>query len=319
VRWRGTAGIALLLAFVAGLALAWALWPPSGEDSRGLGFGVSAVCACAALAGWAQRRVLSDRPAMVLGWVAAFALSMLVASRETAESQVTFAVGFVVLGALLGGVLAPALLTVHLFVLAAVLTFALDTSPSAASLQVGMALASAMVALAVLVHLLVRRTIRLMSELRAAALTDPLTGALNRRGVAVEARAVHAAMERWPDSVSTVVVLDVDRFKEYNDLRGHSAGDALLAELVRGWRRHVREGDIVARMGGDEFALLLVGADLMQASHVLDRLATGASAPCSYGLARWEAGEPLDSALLRADRDLYRHKSRSRRARERVG
>jgi diguanylate cyclase (GGDEF)-like protein len=248
---------------------------------------------------------------MVLGWVAAFALSMLVASRETAESQVTFAVGFVVLGALLGGVLAPALLTVHLFVLAAVLTFALDTSPSAASLQVGMALASAMVALAVLV--------RLMSELRAAALTDPLTGALNRRGVAVEARAVHAAMERWPDSVSTVVVLDVDRFKEYNDLRGHSAGDALLAELVRGWRRHVREGDIVARMGGDEFALLLVGADLMQASHVLDRLATGASAPCSYGLARWEAGEPLDSALLRADRDLYRHKSRSRRARERVG
>ncbi len=312
MRWGGTAGIALLLAFVAGLDLAWAVWPPSGEDPRGVELWVAVVCTAAALVGWGLRHLPSDRPAMVLGWVTAFALSVMVATRETAESQVTFAVGFVVLGALLGAVLAPAALSVHLVVLAAVLTFALDTSPSAASIQVGTALTATMVALAILVHLLVRRTARLMRDLHAAALTDPLTGAFNRRGVAVKATAVHAVMERWPESATSVAVLDVDRFKEYNDRLGHAAGDALLAELVRGWRRQLREGDIVARMGGDEFAVVLVGTDRIHARRILERLAAGAPAPWSFGLAEWGAGEPFDSALLRADRDMYRHKSHAR-------
>lgn len=319
MRWRGTAGITLLLAFIAGLALAWALWPPTGEDSRGLEFWAAAICGAAAVVGWLFRRLPSDRPAMVLGWVTAFALSMLVSTRETAESEVVFAVGFIVLGALLGGVLAPGLLSVHLVVLAAVLTFALDTSPSTASIQVGMALTAAMVALAILVHLLVRRSIVLMRDLRAAALTDPLTGALNRRGVSVEATAVHAVMERWPECASTVAVVDVDRFKDYNDRLGHAAGDALLAELVRGWRRRLRDGDIVARMGGDEFAVVLVGADLSDAGRILERLGTGAPAPWSFGLAEWEPGEGFDSAVIRADRDMYRHKSRPRTLAARTG
>jgi hypothetical protein len=74
----------------------------------------------------------------------------------------------------------------------------------------------------------------LVHRLRETSLTDPLTGAWNRTGLAVNAPAVRAVAER-AGQPTTVVVIDLDRFKAFNDRHGHAAGDTLLADLVRSW------------------------------------------------------------------------------------
>src|SRR5690606_28085453 len=98
--------------------------------------------------------------------------------------------------------------------------------------------------------------VRVVGQLRALAVTDPLTGALNRSGFAAAAERARRAAARNGEPVS-VVVVDLDDFKRVNDEAGHAAGDALLAGLVAGWRAELRARDLVARRGGDEFALLL--------------------------------------------------------------
>jgi len=88
----------------------------------------------------------------------------------------------------------------------------------------------------------------------------PLTGALNRRALVAELDAEIARSTR-AGTACTVAVVDVDHFKQINDRFGHAAGDAALRGLVATMSRRLRRGDVVGRLGGEEFAVVLAGAD----------------------------------------------------------
>jgi diguanylate cyclase (GGDEF)-like protein len=149
----------------------------------------------------------------------------------------------------------------------------------------------------------------LSESLRRQADTDPLTGLLNRNGFLAAAVREHAIAQRSGNRL-TLAVLDLDGFKQINDLRGHVAGDRLLAELGRCWRERLRTGDILARHGGDEFVLLLPATSPDGAVTVLDRLRVEElPVRWSVGVGEWLAGESLGECLARADTHLYEVKN----------
>jgi diguanylate cyclase (GGDEF)-like protein len=158
---------------------------------------------------------------------------------------------------------------------------------------------------------------RVNTRLRTQLTTDPLTGLLNRSGFTVATQRVLALAGRGGLPVS-IALIDLDRFKQVNDLRGHAAGDELLIELGRVWRAELRGSEVLARFGGDEFALVMPGAGDGKAEEVLRRLHTVSMADWSVGLVEWERGESLDRAMARADAELYRAK-RARRDCDHVG
>lgn len=145
----------------------------------------------------------------------------------------------------------------------------------------------------------------LAETLRLKADTDPLTGLLNRAGFLAAAEREHAIAQRVGAPL-TLAVLDLDGFKQVNDVHGHGVGDRLLVELASSWRKRLRAGDILARHGGDEFVLLLPATAIDDAVTVLERL-RDEQLPVSWssGLAPWLPAASFDECLARADADLY--------------
>ncbi len=110
-----------------------------------------------------------------------------------------------------------------------------------------------------------------LNEWRSKAYTDPLTGLLNRRGFERQMqRLIRLAGERGKPI--TLALLDIDRFKRVNDTYGHPVGDEVLKQLAEVLRRASRSDDLAVRMGGEEFGLVLFGADLEDAHGVLERI-----------------------------------------------
>lgn len=146
----------------------------------------------------------------------------------------------------------------------------------------------------------------LLRRLRQEAASDGLTGAANRRAWDVELprQLARARQEGWPVAV---VMIDLDHFKEYNDAFGHPAGDTLLRDAVRAWRRRLRPSDLLCRYGGEEFVVLLPGRDLDEARAVAEELR--ALVPhrqtCSAGVARWDGEESPERLVERLDAALY--------------
>jgi diguanylate cyclase (GGDEF)-like protein len=146
------------------------------------------------------------------------------------------------------------------------------------------------------------------AQLRRQALTDPLTGLLNRAGLAQAAEREIALADRTGLPL-TVVAIDLDDFKAVNDREGHSVGDGLLADAATAWRTGLRKADVVARSGGDEFVLLLPATDTDAADQMLARLRDATPVAWSAGVASWRTSETFDECLVRADRALYRAKA----------
>jgi diguanylate cyclase (GGDEF)-like protein len=139
------------------------------------------------------------------------------------------------------------------------------------------------------------------------AIMDPLTGLMNRQ----------AWEERLPDLMRDadnarvpvcLLLLDLDDFAEFNRTHGEDEGDRLLKDVAASLRGHVRQTDVVARVGGDAFALLLVGCSLEAASGVARRLCDmlDGRVSASAGGAEWNGSEPLLDLLARTEAALSR-------------
>jgi diguanylate cyclase (GGDEF)-like protein len=147
---------------------------------------------------------------------------------------------------------------------------------------------------------------------------DDLTGLVNRR--AFEERLERALIVARAEKVEhALCYLDLDQFKAINDSHGHPAGDTALRSFTRILERNVRASDAVGRVGGDEFALIIVGADSNDVASILERIAstleTDPPAPgelrASYGVARApDDGWTREELIEAADRRLYDHKRR---------
>ena len=153
----------------------------------------------------------------------------------------------------------------------------------------------------------------LVRRLAADARTDVLTGLANRRSWDEELpRALHQA-DRLGHGL-TVAIIDVDFFKSYNDRHGHPAGDDALREIGARWSAQVRDIDVLARIGGEEFALLAPGANASEALRIVERLRhdmpDGLTA--SAGVAVWNAALSTADLIALADRALYRAKAEGR-------
>jgi diguanylate cyclase (GGDEF)-like protein len=112
----------------------------------------------------------------------------------------------------------------------------------------------------------------------------------------------------------TLALADLDHFKAFNDAHGHEAGDVLLKDFSRITSTLLRDVDVVARWGGEEFAIALPGSDETAAKVALDRLrqAVPDDQTCSFGIARWDGSESITACLARADAALYRAKAAGR-------
>lgn len=165
------------------------------------------------------------------------------------------------------------------------------------------------------------RIAELESALREAgehASHDPLTGALNRRGLQEAFTRESARAQRTGEPLA-VILLDLDDFKNINDQYGHAIGDATLIHLTKVIAETLRPTDICCRWGGDEFVVLMPGADREVAKRALARvqsiivtlsdITTPVSLTFSAGVVLSQDRESLEQLLLRADRAIYRAKA----------
>jgi diguanylate cyclase (GGDEF)-like protein len=150
----------------------------------------------------------------------------------------------------------------------------------------------------------------LVGELRDLSREDALTHLANRRhwDERVVEELERARREGTPLSL---VLFDIDDFKEVNDRSGHQGGDRLLCQFAEGWQSTVRgSGDFVARLGGDEFGVLAPNTDERGIDLITQRLhaVSPDGISCSYGVATWDGQETVTDFFRRADEALYEAK-----------
>jgi diguanylate cyclase (GGDEF)-like protein/PAS domain S-box-containing protein len=168
--------------------------------------------------------------------------------------------------------------------------------------------------------------VKLHEQTKELSLHDPLTGLANRRLMSIELRK-NLARARRSGQPCSLIMLDLDYFKNYNDLYGHTSGDRLLVEIACLIGREIREVDLAVRYGGEEFLLILPDTDAEEAREVAERIRakTDASAfkcsdsmtttdiSVSLGVATWEENVASEDILIaRADTALYRAKANGR-------
>jgi two-component system cell cycle response regulator len=164
----------------------------------------------------------------------------------------------------------------------------------------------------------------LIEESQRLAATDALTGLMNRRAFAAVMGAEVARSQRHGYPLS-VLLLDIDHFKQINDRRGHAAGDRVLAALGDLLRLRMRRSDLAARWGGEEFIVACTSTDgagsgvaaerlrlAIEEMAVHDEAGERIHVTASIGAAMWRAGEALEGLVDRADRAMYSSKASGR-------
>lgn len=153
-------------------------------------------------------------------------------------------------------------------------------------------------------------------RLRVLATTDSLTGLANRHAFLVEADRAHSLARRLRQPISLMMV-DIDHFKKLNDRHGHAVGDTALRVFAQAAQSHLRAHDMLGRLGGEEFAVLMPATNLADALEVAERLRMAVAAAqldadgapyamtVSIGVSGLAADETVSAALQRADKALY--------------
>jgi diguanylate cyclase (GGDEF)-like protein len=175
-------------------------------------------------------------------------------------------------------------------------------------------------------QVLIKRLRRQLAEkhghseiLRNLAMVDPLTGLYNRR-FAMQRLASEVARSERRGHPLTVLTLDLNEFKQINDIHGHPAGDQVLQEFAAHLNRVIRGSDLAVRLGGDEFLVLLPECTLEQLELVLERLGSlqvdwqghKISVTFSAGWRQYALGDRPEELLAQADRALYASKRASK-------
>jgi len=159
---------------------------------------------------------------------------------------------------------------------------------------------------------------RLATRHQELASIDGMTGLYNRRHFMEAAEAAYAQARRL-DQPLVAMMIDVDRFKEINDVHGHAVGDRVLAELAQSCREYVRPGDVVGRYGGDEFSIMVPGITSLRAIQLASRLTRPAARvfggdgkpvafTVSVGIAESTSCHDLPTLFARADSAMYEAK-----------
>ncbi len=144
----------------------------------------------------------------------------------------------------------------------------------------------------------------LEEQLMEQSVRDPLTGCYNRRHLS----SLYASHQREMQTTWGCIYVDIDHFKQYNDIHGHAAGDTVLVKMSRFLMRYVRAEEAVVRMGGDEFLIVLFDTSSLQIEAIGRRLESAGHerGPVSFSLgwATREDNETLEETVNRADRQL---------------
>lgn len=188
-------------------------------------------------------------------------------------------------------------------------------------LMINLAISAAVTLLVLATALLVVN--RYQQRLEKTAATDPLTGLLNRNAFDLVFSVALRECQRNDQALSTIMI-DLDLFKQINDTHGHLAGDQVLRSVADLARRQLRDADIMARWGGEEFLVLLKDCPLENALGVAEKLrtaieshdfgfsASGQKVTISLGVAQFSAGDTADTLFNRADSALYLAKRNGR-------
>jgi diguanylate cyclase (GGDEF)-like protein len=204
--------------------------------------------------------------------------------------------------------------------LMAAVAFGVDAGAVIDNPPLMMAPAAAVVAVAILSTALMRSD----REHRSEAVIDQLTGMLNRKALAPRADEL-AQQSLVSGEPIGLIIGDLDHFKRVNDTRGHASGDAVLRDVAYVLRKELRAFDLVYRLGGEEFLVLLPGADLSRTEDVAETLREavsrerlgGEQMTMSFGVSASSRGEPFDYERIFAEADLALYEAK-RNGRDRV-
>ena len=162
----------------------------------------------------------------------------------------------------------------------------------------------------------------LEADLRELAITDPLTRLFNRRKFLEDMAAANLVDRRYKTGIA-IILCDIDRFKAINDTNGHDVGDAVLIRFAEILKKNTRETDIVARWGGEEFAILVASNEATKVVAIAEKLRQSIqdatfprslSVTASFGVAILGGDGDIDTLMGDADKALYRVKAEGRNA-----
>lgn len=188
------------------------------------------------------------------------------------------------------------------------------------SIQATTRVLASMILTVIFVNMIVKIIVELQNKLRDSSIIDELTQAYNRRYLNDALENAIARLKRYDNNIS-LILLDIDHFKKINDTFGHSAGDHVLKELVQIIWGTLRTIDMVFRMGGEEFIILLPETTLSNATQVAEKLrlkiqekpiVNSTKVTISAGVIQLDKSESIDELMKRVDELLYKAKNSGR-------